>query len=363
MTIREIHDSGGFISVFNDENGDYVRSSLLDENGAETGVDPFWADFPQLLDIGIMGHCAHGLSGQCAASGVECYQSGNVISEPNMPLADFQRIIAQCRGRTFQVALGGRGDPEMHENFAEILACCRDYGIVPNLTTSGYGLTDEHVRIIKSYCGAAAVSWYQTEYTNRAIAMLLSAGITTNIHFVLGENSIDDAIDILSQNRIPQGVSRIIFLLHKPVGMGGKDRILKAADPRVRKFFALLNTPEIAEKAGFDSCLVPGIAAHAGDIMPESYDACESARFSAYIGPDLQMCPCSFDKSGRIAESLMDLTIEQVWNGEKFEAFRARFAGECPECGIRENCLGGCPLHPEIRLCGSSADFETEGAE
>ena len=42
------------------------------------------AGFPELLDVGIMGHCTHGLSGLCRESGVQCYQDGWNISQPNM---------------------------------------------------------------------------------------------------------------------------------------------------------------------------------------------------------------------------------------------------------------------------------------
>ncbi|MCM8710119.1 SPASM domain-containing protein [Clostridium sp. SYSU_GA19001] len=351
MTIRKIYDSGRFISAFNDENGDYIRTGILDENGNDTGIDPMFADFPQLLDIGIMGHCQHGLSGKCKELGIQCYQSGAYIDMPNMPFEDFKTIISQCEGRTFQVALGGRGDSEMHEDFENILSVCRHYGIVPNTTTSGYGLDNEKVKIIKRYCGAVAVSWYKTEYTYKAINMLLDAGVTTNIHFVLGQNSIDEAIDILSKDLIPKGISRFIFLLHKPVGMGDKNRILRADDIRIKKFFDLLSDSYIAERTGFDSCLVPGIIKNCINIMPESFDACEAGRFSAYIGADMMMSPCSFDRQNKVSMSLKEYTIKEVWDSPEFSKLREFFEKSCQGCYYRSNCLGGCPYYPEIRLC------------
>jgi len=354
MVVRRYRDKGGFISIFDDSNGDYMRTGILDLEGNDTGVDPFLAEFPQLLDIGIMGHCLHGLSGLCADCGVECYQNGKSINQPNMPFEYFEKIIAQCEGRTFQAALGGRGDAEMHERFEDILACCRHFGIVPNMTTSGYGLDKSHAKLIKKYCGAAAVSWYNTPYTQRAIDILLDAGAITNVHFVLGQNNIDEAIALLRENGIPKGISRIIFLLHKPVGLGSENRVLLSSDPRIKEFFKMISLPENVEKIGFDSCLVPGIAAHCKDIPPESYDACEAARFSAYIGPDLLMCPCSFDKSPYFTESLYAKSISQVWNGEKFNSFRNPFKNRCSGCDFQAQCLGGCPIKPEIRLCGIS---------
>lgn len=50
---------GKFIAKFNTENGDYMRTGVL-KRGEETkmedtGVDPFLAEYPELIDVGIMG--------------------------------------------------------------------------------------------------------------------------------------------------------------------------------------------------------------------------------------------------------------------------------------------------------------------
>ena len=66
--------------------------------------------------------------------------------------------------------------------------------IVPNFTSSGLGFNEKIVSLCKEYCGAVAISWYRSEYTQKAIDMLVSAGVTTNIHYVFGRNSIDEAI-------------------------------------------------------------------------------------------------------------------------------------------------------------------------
>ena len=54
-----------FKEIFNTKNGTYIRTGVLDENGKDTGIDPFMRDFPALIDIGVMGHCIHGASGLC----------------------------------------------------------------------------------------------------------------------------------------------------------------------------------------------------------------------------------------------------------------------------------------------------------
>ena len=109
-----------------------------------------------------------------------------------MSLVDFKRIADECEFLVDQFALGGRGDPDCHEHFEEILAYCQEKNIVPNYTTSGFGFTKEKAALSKKYCGAVAVSWYRSEYTLRAIDLLLEAGVKTNIHYVLGKNSIEE---------------------------------------------------------------------------------------------------------------------------------------------------------------------------
>lgn len=71
----------------------------------------------------------------CMASGVECYQDGLHSEQQNMSLEDFRKIAEQCKGKTYQFALGGCGDPDQHEEFEKILQICREYQIVPNFTT------------------------------------------------------------------------------------------------------------------------------------------------------------------------------------------------------------------------------------
>lgn len=341
-----------FKSAFDMISGAYVRTGILDENGKDTGKDPFMASYPHLIDVGIMGHCIHGKSGLCAKAGIGCYQSGMLVEQPNMTLENFRHIAEQSKGRCNQFALGGRGDPDQHEHFEEILRICWENRIVPNFTTSGYGMTTEVAALCKKYCGAVAVSWYRSEYTLQAIQMLLDAGVKTNIHYVLGKNSIDEAIDRLKNDDFPKGVNAVIFLLHKPAGQGTKNNMLSVDDPRVKAFFNQVDKHH-SFKVGLDSCNVPGAIQFCHSVLPESLDTCEGGRFSCYISADMIMVPCSFDQEKRYEVSLSEMTIEEAWNSEPFWRFRKKMEEACPNCEKRELCMGGCPLMPEIVFCAS----------
>lgn len=340
-----------FVFAFDNKTGFYIRTGILDQDMNDTGVDPFMASFPHLIDVGIMGRCVHGQTGLCLKAGIGCYQSGLTIEKPNMSIRDFQMIVEQCKGRVNQFALGGRGDPDQHEDIAEILQICHANDIVPNFTTSGYGLTPELARLCKQHCGAVAVSWYRSEYTLRAIEMLLAAGVKTNIHYVLGQNSIDEAIDRLERHDFPEGMNAVLFLLHKPAGLGTAANVLQLDDPRVIRFFQLVDRSDYPFKIGMDSCTVPGTIKNCHNQVMDALDTCEGARFSAYIGADMDMLPCSFDQSKRYAVSLRDHSIEEAWNSPAFEQFREPLRNSCPNCLQRDNCMGGCPLMPEIVLC------------
>ena len=342
-----------FKSAFDTETGAYVRTGVLDAQGRDTGVDPFMASFPHLIDVGVMGHCVHGKTGLCAKAGIGCYQSGLLVEQPNMTVEHFRWIAEQCKGRCNQLALGGRGDPDQHEHFEELLQISRENHLVPNFTTSGYGLTPALAAICKKYCGAVAVSWYRSDYTLNAIKMLLDAGVKTNIHYVLGKNSVDEAIRRLRENDFPAGINAVIFLLHKPAGQGSQANVLSASDPRVAAFFTEVDRRH-PFKVGMDSCNVPGAIHYCKSIMPESLDTCEGARYSCYIGADMVMVPCSFDQHKRYEVQLGDgISIEDAWNSEPFERFRDIMRAACPGCDKKNLCLGGCPLMPEIVFCES----------
>lgn len=339
-----------FKTAFDTETGAYLRTGILDENGLDTGVDPFMASFPHLIDVGVMGHCIHGKTGLCAKAGIGCYQSGLTVSRPNMTVDNFAWIAAQCRGRCNQLALGGRGDLDQHEDFEQLLRISRENNLVPNFTTSGYGMTPQLADLCKKYCGAVAVSWYRSNYTLNAIRLLIEAGVKTNIHYVLGKNTIDEAVERLSNNSFPSGVNAVIFLLHKPAGQGTHQNVLRVDDPAVKHFFSEVDNLH-PYKVGLDSCNVPGAIKYCKHILPQSLDTCEGARFSCYIDSDMTMLPCSFDQTRKYAFKLRPETIEKGWNSPVFDRFREKLRNACPACKYQDLCKGGCPLLPEIVFC------------
>ena len=336
---------------FDTKTGSYMRTGILDEDGRDSGIDPFMASFPHLIDVGIMGHCIHGESGLCKAAGVQCYQSGYSVKKPDMTAEDFESIAKQCRHITNQLALGGRGDPNQHKDLERILQICRENDLVPNYTTSGFAMTDQQVRLTREYCGAVAVSWYRSRYTQEAIKRFVDAGCKTNIHYVLSKNSIAEAVERLSGKGFADGINAVIFLMHKPVGQGQRKNMITKDDPLLKEFCRLVNEQNVPYKIGFDSCSVPMIVNYCPGIAKITLDTCEGARYSCYISSEMVMSPCSFDREEKYGVSLKDKSIREVWNSPQFEAFRDSLRLSCPKCPDRTFCMGGCPLVPDVAIC------------
>ena len=307
--------------------------------GVNGKPDPFALVLPSLLDVGIMGHCDN----KCSF----CYQGHD--SQPNMKLEDFKTIIDQVKHHTSQVALGGRGDPNLHENFKEIVMYALDNNVIPNYTTSGFNLTDEQIQISKM-CGAVAVSDYRSQETYSSIKRLMDADIKTNIHLIFSNGNFSDCVKILHGSnpwdpsfKHTQSVvdidrlNAVIFLLFKPAGAGINTPGMRPNRYQFDVFSDLIFQPRAKFKVGMDSCLANHVLQRVkpNELQSLAVDTCEGARMSGYITPDMKMKPCSFaEKSWEI--SITDKQdISYIWNkSQKFKSFRQKLKKNRTCCPI-----------------------------
>jgi len=280
--------------------------------------DPEVLEFPSLLDIGIMGHCPN----KCSF----CYQGH--FHEEHMSLRNFKSIIDQIKDETNQVALGGRGDPNLHPNFKEIIEYSISKNVIPNYTTSGINLSDEQIEISKQ-CGAVAVSAYDKPFTFKAIEKLSQNNIMTNIHMIGSKENYTKICDILSgknpwENQINlKNIFAFVFLLFKKSGAGKNlDQNLTSEQISYIADLAFQDNTPARPTIGFDSCFINHFL-NLNKIDEQTLpliDYCESARKSAYISPTMEMLPCSFAKMKGI--SLKEHTIREAWNSELFQDTR-----------------------------------------
>lgn len=315
MIITKKIETKKYLILFDGINGIEVLT------GIHGNPDPFVLDSPSMIDVGVMGHC----SNNCKI----CYQGD--INIPNMRLEDFKLIIDQCKDHINQVALGGKGDPNKHENFKEILEYCRENNVIPNYTSSGNGLTDEEVEISK-LCGAVAVSNYNEVYTYIALNKFINTKIKTNIHFVVSNETFDDAIKILDgidiwENKFPiNKLNAVVFLLFKPQGNGADKKYLCLNENQIKIFADKLLQPKSIFKIGCDSCMINKISQvrQLNENEKMCVDTCEGGRMSCYISPDMKFMPCSFGNKDKYGIQINEQrSIQSIWaDGEPFIKFR-----------------------------------------
>ncbi len=295
------------------------------------GTDPFKTQLPLLIDVGIMGSCKN----SCEF----CYQGR--FKEPHMTLENFKIIIDQIKHHSNQVALGGRGDPNLHPQFKEIVEYARNNGVVPNYTTSGRELTDEHVEMSEP-CGAVAVSDYGNTFTYEAINKLINAGVKTNIHLIFSRTNYDKSMSILygytpwkkhgggSFKKFKFNVNKlnaVIFLLFKPQGEGRDKTGFIPSKMHLESFANKVFNPQCKFKIGMDSCLVNHVLKYVDPpaIQKMAVDTCESSRMSVYISPSMRMIPCSFADHPEWGVKITNKQdIDYIWNRSmKFNQFRS----------------------------------------
>ena len=113
--------------------------------------------------------------------------------------------------KPFQIAIGSEGSADEHEDFCMFLKTVYDTGVVPNYTTNGvilsnidnpsskwYTKANEILNATISCCGGVAVSFgnkYLRNYAKKAVNILISNKINTNIHHLIStKESVDEFV-------------------------------------------------------------------------------------------------------------------------------------------------------------------------
>jgi radical SAM protein with 4Fe4S-binding SPASM domain len=341
MLITKHYPEEHYSTLFNTRTGFFVR---IEDSGHK---EPFWSKHgPELLDISITSWCDR----NCQV----CYRDAGIDGK-HLDIQDYEKILRQsAKAGVMQIALGG-GNPNQHPEFLQILELTRKkFGIVPNYTTNGRGLSSRIIKASAELCGAVAVSAYEPyEELWDAVTKLVSAGVKTNIHFVLDAISIDTAILWLKNPpTILNTVNAIVFLNYKPIGRKPTYTSLLRNSNKLQDFFDLIENKQYPFRIGFDSCMASSIASYT-KINPVMYDTCESGRFSMYISENMLMYPCSFMDGLESGVSLRETDIVTAWqNSDIFCKFReSQIPERCKGCSHTEVCLGGCRLFEDINIC------------
>lgn len=312
---------------------------------------------PTLVDLQVTRRCRMGCP--------HCYASSD-LEGAHMPYPDAAGVLrALADAGVCQLAIGG-GEPLLHPELVEIVEQAHALGIVPNLTTTGDGMTPRHLEALSRCCGAVALSLEAVgnafsarrragfSFFQSAREKLRAYGIPTVFQVTLSAENLPHLPSIVDYCLACPDLYGVIFLAYKPVGRGnGFNTSLSAVSPaelypQLRDAFLRLVGHT---RVGYDCCLTPGIAGidvELGFSDRDLLEGCSAARTSVGITVELDVVPCTF-ATHRPMGNLRERSFMQIWHGPEAAAFRSRLDalgdrdGNCRACVSRKSCLGGCP--------------------
>ena len=179
-----------------------------------------------------------------------------------------------------------------------------------------------------------------------SIDKMISSNITTNIHYVINNNTIDDAIKRLKYNKFPKGINAIIFLLYKR-----KNETIYIDKDKIFEFFDLINKNTYNFKIDFDTCFSPLISKCLVNVEKRSIEDCEAGRFSCYISSKGILYPCSFVQDDKYGINLGNMSVLEAWNSNKMNEFRKLNSEKCVNCANSNKCSYGCKYNLNQYTC------------
>ena len=320
-------------SVFDPENGNFMRF------GETENDDPQYSPIgPELADIEISTICSVGCK--------HCYKSNTSMGK-NMSIDSFKKVLGNLPKSVNQIAFG-IGDIDANPDMFDIFRHCREMGVVPNVTVSGYGFSWEWAGELASLCGAVAVSNYDRDVCYNAVRMLTQEGCKqVNIHQLLSDETYGEIIqlqsDIKNGERRLEGLNAVVFLSLKKRGRGILHNRISDEDLEDIVEYCVENEIPF----GFDSCsyhrFVP-IAKRLGiyEYSLKYAEPCESCLFSIYVNVEGNVYPCSFCEEERL---LLGNAVEKpifldflndIWYCTRSREFRSKLILGERRCPIYE---------------------------
>ena len=321
---------------FNKRTGFFVRwgETIQDDGKLELGL-------PEIADIEISTIC-NGINGVPCSF---CYK-GNTGKGDYMNFETFKKVFHNLPPTVGQIAFG-IGDIDGNPDMWKIFDYCNEFGVVPNVTVNGEGITEEVANNLVSKCGAVAVSLYDKEKTYNTVKLLTDKGLKqTNIHFMLSSETISKAFqlahDYKTDDRL-KNLNAIVFLSLKKQGRAKCNfNSLKDEDFKSLINFTLSNDVPI----GFDSCsaqkFTKSIKGHKLEKrLNQLAEPCESTLYSMYVNTYGKFFPCSFIENTQGWEEGIDMVeikdfFKEVWYNDNTVEFRKSVI----DC---RNCNKSCP--------------------
>jgi radical SAM protein with 4Fe4S-binding SPASM domain len=295
----------------------------------------------------------------CPVGCRHCYMGAGQSDPGEMNTATLKGALKELAEMgVFHIALGG-GETLIRSDLFEIAGYARTLGMVPNLTVSGAQMTPETARRMKifgqvnvSFDGVGALYGVfrghdMFKVADRAVDMLLAAGVPTGINCVVGRKNYD-GIPELFEFAKKKGVNEIEFLRLKPSGRGGHsymhDRTTHEQNIDLTPMLA-----HLSERHGLcakiDCSFIPMLCHHNPPremLQALATYGCEAGNVLLGIRSDGTATGCSFLQG----EGPHVFGLHDAWNGDthfqRLRTWTAQAPEPCCSCEYLDICKGGC---------------------
>ncbi len=336
------------------------------------GDDPS-LDVPGALRAPTEAHLT--VTTRCPVACTACYLEAGPTRGADMDTPGLLRDIdALADLGVFEVAFGG-GEAGLRTDVLQLAAHARARGMVPNLTTSGFGLSEPsraaafaaafgQVNVSIDGIGAAyaaARGWDGAAVGLAAVRALAAAGARVGVNTVLTRANVGALAD-MADALVAAGAQEWQWLRLKPAGRGAAAYGSLALGPEdaTGLWPAAM---EIEARTGlpirFDCALVPFLVMHGPD--PEALRrlgvrGCVGGHSLWARAADGEWAPCSFAAPTASpgapgpadGDAAADTTLRRRWAEDPTaQAWRARAAdppAPCDGCAYRAVCRGGCRI-------------------
>jgi pyrroloquinoline quinone biosynthesis protein E len=272
-------------------------------------------------------------------------------------------VAAMASMGAFEVAIGG-GDPGPLPDLEARLDRLAAIGVLPNLTTSGFGVTEARARGLAGRVGQVNVSLdglhedYEAArgFDGRAVALraidrLVAAGVRVGVNTVITRFNAE-SLDAMAEVLAARGVAEWQLLRLKPVGRArSRYEALRAPPEALDGLWPvvarILANGRLAVR--LDCALMPFLSAHDPDpaaMVLLGGLGCTGGREIWARMADGRMLPCSF--SADIAEG----TVPGRWGDDpELARWRAPVTAQpCRDCALVATCRGGCHVVAAARV-------------
>jgi radical SAM protein with 4Fe4S-binding SPASM domain len=278
--------------------------------------------------------------------------------EAELSSEDLRRAIDLLAGMgVFHLALGG-GEAFERTDFLEIAEHVRRRGMIPNLTTSGRGVTPEVARRCRVFgqvnvsidgfarFSGAGRDGAAREQALRAVDLLIDAGVRVGVNCVLTRRTLA-GLDELFAFAAMRGLEDVELLRLKPSGRAGRGYVEQRLAPEQHvSLFPILRDLSLRHgvAAKIDCSFVPMLCWHGPDeaLMDRfSVYGCEAGHVLLGVRSDGRFAGCSFLRG---EESVFDLP--RLWERSETLARLRSFSDDarepCRSCRWLRICKGGC---------------------